>query len=41
MASKGTKGCARRAIAASIPTYVIDSEAARPKRLRAGDAKLK
>src|SRR5262245_28030275 len=40
VASKGTKDCARRAIAAGIPTYLIDSEAARPRRLRAGDARL-
>lgn len=40
-ASKGTKDCARRAIAAGIPTYLINSEAAEPKRLRAGDARLR
>jgi hypothetical protein len=39
-ASKETKDCARRAIAAGIPTYLIDSERAEPKRLRAGDARL-
>jgi hypothetical protein len=39
--SKGTKDCARRAIEAGIPTYLIDSERAEPMRLRAGDARLK
>jgi hypothetical protein len=38
--SKGTRDCARRAIAAGIPTYLIDSDRARPRRLRAGDARL-
>jgi hypothetical protein len=33
--SMGTKDCARRAIAAGIPTYLINSEAAEPRRLRA------
>lgn len=37
--SKGTKDCARRAIAAVIPTYLIASEAAEPKRLQEGDAR--
>lgn len=40
-ASKGTKDCARRVIAAGIPTYLIDSEKAEPKRLRAGDVRLR
>jgi hypothetical protein len=39
--SRGTKDCVRRAIAAEIPTYLIDSEQARPRRLRAGDARLR
>jgi hypothetical protein len=39
--SRGTKDCVRRAIAAGIPTYLIDSKAARPWRLRAGDARLR
>jgi hypothetical protein len=39
--SRGTKDCARRAIEAGIPTYLIDSKAARPRRLRAGDARLR
>jgi hypothetical protein len=39
--SKGTKDCARRAIAAGIPTYLIDSERAEPRRLKAGDVRLR
>jgi hypothetical protein len=39
-ASKGTRDCVRRAIAAGIPTYLIDTERAEPKRLRGGDARL-
>jgi hypothetical protein len=39
--SRGTKDCVRRAIEAGIPTYLIDSEEARPRRLRADDARLK
>jgi hypothetical protein len=39
--SKGTKDCVRRAIEAGIPTYLINSEAAEPKRLLAGDARLR
>ena len=31
--SKGTASCARLAIAAGIPTYLIDSEDGEPKRL--------
>jgi hypothetical protein len=38
--SKGTKDCARQAIEAGIPTYLIDSEKALPKRLRADDPRL-
>jgi hypothetical protein len=40
MNSKGTKDCARKAIEAGIPTYLIDSEKAVPKRLRADDPRL-
>jgi hypothetical protein len=40
MASKATKDCARRAVGAGIPTYLIDSPKAVPKRLRAGDPRL-
>jgi hypothetical protein len=39
--SRGTKDCVRRAIAAEIPTYLIDSAQAQPRRLRAGDARLR
>jgi hypothetical protein len=35
--SKGTKDCARQAIQAGIPTYLIDSADAKPKRLSADD----
>lgn len=38
--SKGTKDAARRAIAAGIPTYLIDSDKAVPKRLLADDPRL-
>jgi hypothetical protein len=38
--STGTKDCARQAIEAGIPKYLIDSEAAEPRRLRAGDGRL-
>jgi hypothetical protein len=40
-ASKGTKDCVRRAMAAGIPTYLIDSERGEPKRLRGDDERLK
>jgi len=42
-AGKGTKDCARRAIRAraGIPTYLINSVAAVPKRLMAGDTRLR
>jgi hypothetical protein len=39
--SRGTKDCVRRVIEAGIPTHLIDSKAARPRRLRAGDARLR
>jgi hypothetical protein len=39
--SKGTKDCARRAIAAGIPTYLIDGSDSRPKRLLADDPRLR
>jgi hypothetical protein len=38
--SKGTRDCARQAIEAGIPTYLIDSEKAVPKRLRKDDPRL-
>jgi hypothetical protein len=40
-ASKGTRDCARRAIAVGIQTYLIDSERAEPRRLRTGDVRLR
>jgi hypothetical protein len=39
--SRGTNDRVRRAIAAGKPTYLVDSEEARPRRLRAGDARLR
>ena len=36
----GTKNCGRQAIEAEIPTYLIDSEKAVPKRLLADDPRL-
>ena len=39
-ASKGTKGCAALAIAAGIPTYLIDADDGVPRRLRADDPRL-
>lgn len=38
--SRGTRDCARKAIAAGIPTYLVDSEEAIPQRLRADDPRL-
>ena len=38
--SKGTKDCCRQAIEAGIPTHLIDSEWAKPKRLRGDDPRL-
>jgi hypothetical protein len=38
--SRVTKDCVRRAIEAGIPTYLIDSEKAEPRRLREGDGRL-
>ena len=38
--SKGTRDCARQAIAAAIPTWLIDSDEANPVRLRADDDRL-
>jgi hypothetical protein len=39
--SKCTKDCARHAIAAGIPTNLIDSERPEPRRLKEGDARLR
>jgi hypothetical protein len=36
-----TKNCARHAIEAGIPTYLIDSDEVKPKRLREEDDRLK
>jgi hypothetical protein len=38
--STRTKDCVRRAIEAGIPTYLIESEAAEPRQLRADDGRL-
>jgi hypothetical protein len=38
--SNGTKDCARRAIESGIPTYLISSVSAKPKRLQDEDARL-
>jgi hypothetical protein len=40
-ASKGAKDSARRAIAAGISTNLINSDTAEPKRLLAGEARLR
>jgi hypothetical protein len=34
----GMKDLARQALAAEVPTYLIEDEQARPRRLKAGDA---
>jgi hypothetical protein len=38
--SKGSRNCVRLAIEAGTPTYLIDSEKAEPRRLRAEDPRL-
>jgi hypothetical protein len=38
--SKSTKHCVREAIAAGIPTYLIDTKDGEPVRLRADDPRL-
>lgn len=38
--SKGTKDCARQAIGARIPTWLVDSDEANPTRLLADDPRL-
>jgi hypothetical protein len=40
MNSKGTKNCVKQAIEAGLPTYLIDSDEAKPKRLLADDPRL-
>jgi hypothetical protein len=37
---RGTKDCVRKALAAGIRVYLIDSEEAVPRRIRAGDSRL-
>jgi hypothetical protein len=39
--SLGTKDCARKALAAGIPVYLIESDSAVPRRLSADDERLK
>jgi hypothetical protein len=39
--SKGTKDCARQAIAAGIPTYLIENDDGLPTRLEAEDGRLR
>jgi hypothetical protein len=38
-ASKGTRDCARQAIAAGIPTWLLDGDDARPRRLEGKDVR--
>lgn len=38
--SPGTKDCARKAIAAGIPTWLIDNDDAKPTKLKANDPRL-
>jgi len=40
-ASKATKDCVRQALAARIPTYLVDDDQGVPKRLDASDKRLK
>jgi len=40
MNGKGTKDYCRQAIEAGIPTNLVDSDEAKPKRLRADDPRL-
>jgi hypothetical protein len=40
MNSKGTKDCCRQAIAAGVPTWLIDSDDGEPRRLTADDPRL-
>jgi hypothetical protein len=39
--SKGTKDCVPQAIDAGIPTYLIDSDAGKPRRLLRDDERLR
>jgi hypothetical protein len=38
--SRGTKDCVRQALAAGIPTYLIDGDDAAPKRITVSDWRL-
>lgn len=40
IASRGTKDCMEKAIAAGIPTWLIKDDSGEPERLREGDARL-
>jgi hypothetical protein len=40
MNSKGTRDCCRQAIAAGIPTWLIDSEEGEPKRVARYDPRM-
>jgi hypothetical protein len=39
--SKGTKDCVRQALAAGIPVWLVEDESVTPKRIQAGDPRLK
>jgi hypothetical protein len=39
--SKGTKDCVRQALEAAIPVYLIEDERAIPRRVQAGDKRLR
>jgi hypothetical protein len=39
--SRGTKDCIRQALAAGIPVWLIEDDSATPKRVQAGDERLK
>jgi hypothetical protein len=39
--SKGTKDCVRQALAAGIKVYLIADDSGRPRRILAGDARIK
>ena len=39
--SNGTKDCVRQALAAGIPVYLIEDERGFPRRIQAGDTRLK
>jgi hypothetical protein len=41
IARKGTKDCVRQALAAGIPVWLIEDERAVPRRMQAGDLRLK